>query len=220
MVIQRLLRTRHEPDEHRRQRHFPDAPLHNAAIDAIKGPNGTVVCRSAAAQASGCLPLNVIGQVTVDPAALAYVEPANGPQQRSQPGGARRQLQFERRTVFAVGWTSRYRNGRGVSQRVLRDPRRPLRQRRHRRQPELGGLSGRSAVEYRRQQLVCRQLSRRTRLLPCRRSLPGAEHSVPEMGPAGRGQPQYRRPANQVQHVRKCDGLEGRRYVERPPSRA
>jgi iron complex outermembrane receptor protein len=59
-------------------------PRYNAAIDAITGPNGTVVCRSAAAQASGCVPLNVIGQVTVDPAALAYVEPANGPRQRSR----------------------------------------------------------------------------------------------------------------------------------------
>jgi iron complex outermembrane receptor protein len=59
-------------------------PRYNAAIDAITGPNGTVVCRSAAAQASGCVPLNVIGQVTIDPAALAYVEPANGPRQRSR----------------------------------------------------------------------------------------------------------------------------------------
>ena len=59
-------------------------PRYNAAIDAIAGPNGTVVCRSAAARASGCVPLNVIGQVTVDPAALAYVEPADGPEQHSR----------------------------------------------------------------------------------------------------------------------------------------
>jgi outer membrane receptor protein involved in Fe transport len=58
-------------------------PRYNAAIDAAAGANGTIVCRSAAAQASGCRPLNVIGQVAVDPAALAYVLPANGPQQRS-----------------------------------------------------------------------------------------------------------------------------------------
>ncbi|MFL6604912.1 MAG: TonB-dependent receptor plug domain-containing protein [Steroidobacteraceae bacterium] len=57
---------------------------YNAAIDAFSGPNGTIVCRSAAAQASGCTPLNVIGQVAVDPAALAYVLPANGPRQRSR----------------------------------------------------------------------------------------------------------------------------------------
>jgi outer membrane receptor protein involved in Fe transport len=59
-------------------------PRYNAAIDATTGPNGIVVCRSTAAQASGCVPLNVIGQVTVDPAALAYVLPANGPRQRSR----------------------------------------------------------------------------------------------------------------------------------------
>src|SRR5207245_3870839 len=58
-------------------------PRYNAAIDAVSGPNGTIVCRSAAAQASGCQPLNIIGQVAVDPAALAYVLPANGPRQRS-----------------------------------------------------------------------------------------------------------------------------------------
>jgi hypothetical protein len=59
-------------------------PRYNAAIDAMSGPNATVVCRSTVAQASGCKPLNVIGQVAVDPAALAYVLPANGPQQRSR----------------------------------------------------------------------------------------------------------------------------------------
>src|SRR6185503_6556854 len=42
-------------------------PRYNAAIDAVAGPNGTVVCRNAAAQSTGCVPLNVIGQVTVNP---------------------------------------------------------------------------------------------------------------------------------------------------------
>lgn len=32
-----------------------------AAIDAVEGPNGTIVCRSAAARAAGCVPLNIIG---------------------------------------------------------------------------------------------------------------------------------------------------------------
>ena len=59
-------------------------PRYNAAINAVAGPNGTVVCGSAVAQASGCVPLNVIGQVAVDPAALAYVLPAIGPQQHSR----------------------------------------------------------------------------------------------------------------------------------------
>ena len=59
-------------------------PRYNAAIDAIAGPNGTVICRSAVARANGCVPLNIIGQVALDPAALAYVMPANGPFQRSR----------------------------------------------------------------------------------------------------------------------------------------
>ncbi len=58
-------------------------PRYNAAIDAVAGPNGTVVCRNTAAAAAGCRPLNIIGNVTIDPAALAYVIPGAGPQQRS-----------------------------------------------------------------------------------------------------------------------------------------
>jgi iron complex outermembrane recepter protein len=56
-------------------------PRYNAAIDAVAGPNGTIVCRSAAAQASGCQPLNVIGNVTPSAAAIAYVLPPVGPHQ-------------------------------------------------------------------------------------------------------------------------------------------
>jgi iron complex outermembrane receptor protein len=63
-------------------RNISVTPRYNAAIDAVMAPDGTIVCRNAAAQASGCKPLDVIGQVQVDPAALAYVLPANGPQQR------------------------------------------------------------------------------------------------------------------------------------------
>ena len=59
-------------------------PRYNAAIDAIRLPDGSIVCRNPAARASGCRPLNVIGQVQVDPAALAYVLPDNGPRQRSR----------------------------------------------------------------------------------------------------------------------------------------
>jgi outer membrane receptor protein involved in Fe transport len=59
-------------------------PRYNAAIDAIAGPNGTVICRDPIARASGCVPLNIIGQVALDPASLAYVMPANGPRQRSK----------------------------------------------------------------------------------------------------------------------------------------
>jgi iron complex outermembrane recepter protein len=44
------------------------------AINAVAGPNGTPVCASAAAQAAGCVPLNIFGVNPVqNPAALAYV---------------------------------------------------------------------------------------------------------------------------------------------------
>jgi outer membrane receptor protein involved in Fe transport len=59
-------------------------PRYNAAIDAIRLPDGSIVCRSAAARASGCVPVNIIGNVSVDPAGLAYVFPAAGPRQRSR----------------------------------------------------------------------------------------------------------------------------------------
>jgi iron complex outermembrane recepter protein len=57
---------------------------YNAAIDAVRGPNNTIVCRNAAAAASGCVPLNIIGDVPIDPAAWAYIAPANGPFQHSR----------------------------------------------------------------------------------------------------------------------------------------
>jgi iron complex outermembrane recepter protein len=56
-------------------------PRYNQAIDAIAGPNGTIVCRSPAAVAAGCQPLNIIGNVTPSAAAIAYVLPEHGPQQ-------------------------------------------------------------------------------------------------------------------------------------------
>ena len=44
------------------------------AINAVTGPNGTPVCASAAAQAAGCVPLNIFGVNPVqNAAALAYV---------------------------------------------------------------------------------------------------------------------------------------------------
>ncbi|MEI5687530.1 TonB-dependent receptor plug domain-containing protein [Sphingomonas kyungheensis] len=42
------------------------------ALDAVRGPNNTIVCRSAAAQAAGCVPVNTFGGNTVDPASYAY----------------------------------------------------------------------------------------------------------------------------------------------------
>jgi outer membrane receptor protein involved in Fe transport len=58
-------------------------PRYNQAINAIAGPNGTVICADAAARASGCAPLNIIGNVTPSAAAIAYVLPEQGPEQHS-----------------------------------------------------------------------------------------------------------------------------------------
>lgn len=56
---------------------------YNAAIDAIQGPNGTIICRDPAARASGCSPMNIIGNVAPSAASYAYVFPENGPHQYS-----------------------------------------------------------------------------------------------------------------------------------------
>lgn len=58
-------------------------PRFNAAIDAVRNSSGQIVCRNATAVAAGCAPLNIIGDVQQDPAALAYVFPAVGPHQLS-----------------------------------------------------------------------------------------------------------------------------------------
>jgi iron complex outermembrane receptor protein len=55
-----------------------------AAIDAVRGADGVIRCRNPVAVAAGCRPLNIIGNVTADPAAMAYIEPAAGPRQRSR----------------------------------------------------------------------------------------------------------------------------------------
>ena len=57
---------------------------YNNAIDAVRDPaSGRIVCRNAVAAANGCVPLNIIGNNPVDPAAWAYVAPAAGPLQRT-----------------------------------------------------------------------------------------------------------------------------------------
>jgi iron complex outermembrane receptor protein len=58
-------------------------PRFNQAIDAVSGPGGAPVCRSPAAQQTGCAALNIIGDVPVSAAAIAYVIPANGPFQQT-----------------------------------------------------------------------------------------------------------------------------------------
>ena len=56
---------------------------YNAAIDAVRAPDGRIVCRNPVAAASGCVPLNIIGDNPIDPAAWAYIAPENGPRQRT-----------------------------------------------------------------------------------------------------------------------------------------
>jgi outer membrane receptor protein involved in Fe transport len=45
-----------------------------ASIDAVNGPNGQIVCRSAVAQAAGCVPLNIIGTGVASQSALNYIK--------------------------------------------------------------------------------------------------------------------------------------------------
>jgi hypothetical protein len=59
-------------------------PRYNAAIDAIRLPDGSIVCRNVVARNSGCQPLNIIGNVPQSTGALAYVMPPNGPQQHAR----------------------------------------------------------------------------------------------------------------------------------------
>jgi iron complex outermembrane receptor protein len=43
------------------------------AVDAVRGPNGTIVCRSTLTDpGNGCLPLNLFGENNFNPAAVAY----------------------------------------------------------------------------------------------------------------------------------------------------
>jgi len=61
---------------------MPLTPHYNQAIQAIS-LNGQTVCARAAARADGCAPINVFGDVTPSAAALAYIDPANGPFQHT-----------------------------------------------------------------------------------------------------------------------------------------
>lgn len=59
-------------------------PRYNFAIDAIRDPaTGQVVCRSTAARAAGCQPVNIFGDVPIDPAGWNYIAPRNGPMQHT-----------------------------------------------------------------------------------------------------------------------------------------
>ncbi|TFW16656.1 TonB-dependent receptor domain-containing protein [Duganella callida] len=59
-------------------------PRYNFAIDAIKDPaTGQIVCRSAAARAAGCQPINIFGNVPINLAGWNYIAPSNGPMQHT-----------------------------------------------------------------------------------------------------------------------------------------
>jgi iron complex outermembrane receptor protein len=57
---------------------------YNAAIDAVRLADGTIACRNTVARASGCVPLNIIGNNPVSQAAWGYIAPENGPVQRTR----------------------------------------------------------------------------------------------------------------------------------------
>jgi len=48
-------------------------PYFNAAVDAIAGPSGTIVCRSTVARSLGCVPYNVFGNVPVSQATIDWL---------------------------------------------------------------------------------------------------------------------------------------------------
>ncbi|WP_229223758.1 TonB-dependent receptor domain-containing protein [Duganella sp. sic0402] len=54
------------------------------AIDAVKDPaTGQIVCRSVAARAAGCQPINIFGQVPINLAGWNYIAPSVGPRQHT-----------------------------------------------------------------------------------------------------------------------------------------
>lgn len=57
-------------------------PRYNDAINAVL-LNGQIVCADATARANGCEPLDIFGDATPSAAALAYIEPSNGPFQHT-----------------------------------------------------------------------------------------------------------------------------------------
>jgi outer membrane receptor protein involved in Fe transport len=59
-------------------------PRYNFAYDAIKDPaTGQIVCRSVAARAAGCQPINIIGDNPINYAGWNYIAPVNGPMQHT-----------------------------------------------------------------------------------------------------------------------------------------
>src|SRR5581483_9253924 len=61
---------------------IPLNPHYNAAIQATL-VNGQIVCADPIARANGCAPINIFGDFTPSAAALAYIDPNNGPFQHT-----------------------------------------------------------------------------------------------------------------------------------------
>ena len=59
-------------------------PRYNFAIDAVRDAAGNIVCRNEAARAAGCRPVNIFGDVPIDPAGWRYIAPAEGPLQHTE----------------------------------------------------------------------------------------------------------------------------------------
>jgi iron complex outermembrane receptor protein len=57
---------------------------YDAAIQAVKAPDGSIQCANPVAVASGCKPINIFGNVPIDAAGWAYIAPVNGPRQYSK----------------------------------------------------------------------------------------------------------------------------------------
>jgi len=51
-----------------------DIGRYRLALDAVRLPNGQIVCRNEAARAAGCAPINLFGAGTASPQASAYVQ--------------------------------------------------------------------------------------------------------------------------------------------------
>jgi iron complex outermembrane receptor protein len=54
-------------------------PRYNFAIDAVATATGNIVCRSAAARAAGCQPINIFGNVPINMAGWNYIAPRQRP---------------------------------------------------------------------------------------------------------------------------------------------
>ena len=78
-------------------------PRYNFAIDAVKdAATGQIVCRSVAARAAGCIPINIFGDVPINMAGWNYIAPVNGPMQHTD--SSQNVASFNINGELAEGW--------------------------------------------------------------------------------------------------------------------